>query len=159
MCLGSIIGGAPVLAAASHTLRDHDVRRVSPHTAPMTVPNSASAHLAIELGLRGEARTIFATCASGTEAIGQATDRIRTGAADIVIAGGTEAVITPEVMASFIAMRALTARNDEPASRPGWNCQWCRRRSRACGPGRGAWPSGGGWPCRRWVGSCRGSPP
>ncbi|WP_283113083.1 beta-ketoacyl-[acyl-carrier-protein] synthase family protein [Streptomyces halobius] len=118
--MGTIIGGAPVLVAADHTLCARGARFVSPHTAPMVVPNSAAAQVAVDLGARGEARTVVSACASGTEAIGQAIDRIRDGHVDIVVAGGTEAVITPSVMASFTAMRALSPGTEGPqaASRP-----------------------------------------
>nr|WP_279617030.1 beta-ketoacyl-[acyl-carrier-protein] synthase family protein [Streptomyces yokosukanensis] len=118
--MGTIVGGAPVLVAAEHTLSARGARFVSPHTAPMVVPNSAAAQVALDLGARGEARTVVSACASGTEAIGQAIDRIRDGHVDIVLAGGTEAVITPSVMASFTAMRALSPGTEGPeaASRP-----------------------------------------
>ncbi|WP_323185566.1 beta-ketoacyl-[acyl-carrier-protein] synthase family protein [Kitasatospora sp. NBC_01287] len=117
--IGTIIGGAPVLVAADHTLQARGARHVSPHTAPMVVPNGAAAQVAIDLGARAEARTVVAACASGTEAIGQAIDRIRDGHADVILAGGTEAVITPTVLASFTAMRALSrAESPENASRP-----------------------------------------
>ncbi|MFI6689210.1 beta-ketoacyl-[acyl-carrier-protein] synthase family protein [Streptomyces sp. NPDC050485] len=117
--MGTIIGGAPVLVTADHTLSTRGARYVSPHTAPMVVPNGAAAQVALDIGARAEARTVVAACASGTEAIGQAIDRIRAGAADVVLAGGTEAVITPSVMASFTAMRALSSATDvHTASRP-----------------------------------------
>ncbi|WP_280721772.1 beta-ketoacyl-[acyl-carrier-protein] synthase family protein [Kitasatospora sp. MAA4] len=118
--MGTIIGGAPVLVAADQVLSQRGARFVSPHTAPMTVPNGAAAQIAIDLGIRGEARTVVAGCASGTEAIGQAIDRIRHGHLDVVLAGGTEAVITPVVLAAFASMRALSLGEDGPlgASRP-----------------------------------------
>ncbi|WP_035795733.1 beta-ketoacyl-[acyl-carrier-protein] synthase family protein [Kitasatospora mediocidica] len=118
--MGTIIGGAPVLVAADQVLSERGARFVSPHTAPMTVPNSASAQIAIDLGVRGEARTVVSGCASGTEAIGQAIDRIRHGHLDVVLAGGSEAVITPVVLAAFASMRALALGQDGPlgACRP-----------------------------------------
>lgn len=118
--VGTIIGGAPVLVDGDRRLRDKGPRGVSPLTAPMTVPSQPAAQIAIDLRITGEARTVVSACASGTEAIGQAIDRIRDGHLDLVLAGGTEAAITPSVMASFAAMRALSTRNDEPerASRP-----------------------------------------
>ncbi|MGH4029264.1 beta-ketoacyl-[acyl-carrier-protein] synthase family protein [Actinomycetota bacterium Odt1-20B] len=118
--VGTIIGGAPVFADASHVLRDKGPRRVSPHTAPMTVPNEGAARIAIDLGVRGEARTVVSACASGSEAIGQAIDRIRLGHVDVVIAGGTEACINRTIMAAFASMRALSPGADGPkrASRP-----------------------------------------
>ncbi|MFF3919416.1 beta-ketoacyl-[acyl-carrier-protein] synthase family protein [Streptomyces sp. NPDC001852] len=118
--IGTIIGGAPVLVDGDRRLRDRGARAVPPLTAPMTVPSQAAAQIAIDLGITGEARTVVSACASGTEAIGQAIDRIRYGHMDVALAGGAEAVITPAVMAAFSAMRALSTRNDEPscASRP-----------------------------------------
>ncbi|MFF3978527.1 beta-ketoacyl-ACP synthase II [Streptomyces sp. NPDC001828] len=118
--LGTIIGGARVLVDGDRRLRDKGPRAMSPLTAPMTVPSQAAAQVSLDLRITGEARTIVSACASGTEAIGQAIDRIRQGHVDVVLAGGAEATITPAVMASFAAMRALSTRNDEPAeaSRP-----------------------------------------
>ncbi|MEV7519285.1 beta-ketoacyl-[acyl-carrier-protein] synthase family protein [Streptomyces sp. NPDC091371] len=120
VCLGTIIGGAPVLVDGDRRLRDRGPRSVSPLTAPMTVGSQAAAQVSLDLRITGEARTVVSACASGTEAIGQAIDRIRHGRLDVVVAGGTEAAVTPAVMASFSAMRALSTRNDEPAraSRP-----------------------------------------
>ncbi|MFZ3471772.1 beta-ketoacyl-[acyl-carrier-protein] synthase family protein [Streptomyces sp. 4.24] len=118
--LGTIIGGAPALVDGDRALRDKGPRGVSPLTAAMTVPSQAAAQISLDLHVTGEARTVVSACASGTEAIGQAIDRIRLGHLDIALAGGTEAAVTPAVMASFAAMRALSTRNDDPgrASRP-----------------------------------------
>ncbi|MGP3925885.1 beta-ketoacyl-[acyl-carrier-protein] synthase family protein [Streptomyces sp. 8N616] len=118
--IGTIIGGAPVLVDADRTLKERGERHVSPHTAPMIVPSGPAAQVAIDMGARAEARTVVSACASGTEAIGQAIDRIRDGHTDVMVAGGTEAVIIPAIMASFTAMRALSpgAEGPEKASRP-----------------------------------------
>lgn len=118
--LGTIIGGASVLVAGDRLLRERGTRGVPPLTAPMTVPSQAASQVSLDLNVTGEARTVVSACASGTEAIGQAIERIRYGHLDIVLAGGAEAAVTPEVMAAFTAMRALSARNDDPqsASRP-----------------------------------------
>ncbi|MFG2191784.1 beta-ketoacyl-[acyl-carrier-protein] synthase family protein [Streptomyces sp. NPDC048639] len=118
--IGTIIGGAPVMVDADRTLAERGQRHVSPHTAPMIVPSGAAAQVAIDTGARAEARTVVSACASGTEAIGQAIDRIRDGHADVMVAGGTEAVIIPAIMASFTSMRALSPGTDGPekASRP-----------------------------------------
>ncbi|WP_254405979.1 beta-ketoacyl synthase [Streptomyces sp. AC627_RSS907] len=120
VCVGTIIGGAGVLVEGDRRLRDRGVRAVPPLTAPMTVPSQAASQISLDLCITGEARTVVSACASGTEAIGQAIDRIRYGHVDVVLAGGAEAAVTPEVMAAFTAMRALSARNDTPeaASRP-----------------------------------------
>ncbi|MEV0114910.1 beta-ketoacyl-[acyl-carrier-protein] synthase family protein [Streptomyces sp. NPDC050844] len=118
--MGTIIGGAPVLVDADRRLRDKGPRYVPPLAAAMTVPSQAASQISIDLHLTGEARTVTSACASGTEAIGNAIDRIRYGHLDMALAGGSEAVLTPTVMGAFAAMRALSTRNDEPygASRP-----------------------------------------
>jgi 3-oxoacyl-[acyl-carrier-protein] synthase II len=118
--MGTIIGGAPELPLAAATLSARGARYVSPHVTPMTVPSGAAAQVAIDLGIRAEARTVSAACASGTEAIGEAIDRIRLGRVDVVVAGGAEAVISPVVMAGFTAMRAVAPGDGDPqdASQP-----------------------------------------
>ncbi len=76
----------------------------------MTVPSQTASQISLALRITGEARTVTSACASGTEAIGQAIDRIRYGHVDLALAGGAEAVVTPAIMASFAAMRALSTR-------------------------------------------------
>ncbi|WP_212996912.1 beta-ketoacyl-[acyl-carrier-protein] synthase family protein [Winogradskya consettensis] len=112
--LGTIMGGIEVLLTADRIVHG---RPLAPRTAPMAIPSAASAHIAMDLGARGEARTVVSACASGTEAIGQALDRIRHGHTDIAIAGGTEAIINPTVLGSFAAMRALSATGSRPFDR------------------------------------------
>jgi 3-oxoacyl-[acyl-carrier-protein] synthase II len=119
--IGSVLGGTtPGLVDAHEVMTERGPGRVSPHTAPMLVPNGAAAQVAIDLGARCEARTVVSACASGTESIGLAIERIRNGHADVMVAGGAEAIITPTLMASFAAMRALSrgAHGPEKASRP-----------------------------------------
>jgi 3-oxoacyl-[acyl-carrier-protein] synthase II len=86
----------------------------------MLMPNGAAGWIAIELGARAGVHTTVSACASGAEAIGYGMDMIRSGRADVVLAGGTEAAIIQLNIAAFAAMRALSTRNDEPerASRP-----------------------------------------
>ncbi|MFH9819309.1 beta-ketoacyl-[acyl-carrier-protein] synthase family protein [Streptomyces sp. NPDC017230] len=105
--LGAILGDASVLVGGDRALREKGPRGVSPLTTPMTVPSQAASQVSLDLHITGEARTVTSACASGTEAIGQAVDRIRYGRVDIALAGGAEAVVTPAIMASFAAMRAL----------------------------------------------------
>ncbi|MFZ4204426.1 beta-ketoacyl-[acyl-carrier-protein] synthase family protein [Streptomyces griseoincarnatus] len=105
--LGAILGDASVLVGGDRKLRERGARGVSPLTTPMTVPSQAASQVSLDLHATGEARTVTSACASGTEAIGQAVDRIRYGRVDVALAGGAEAVITPAIMASFAAMRAL----------------------------------------------------
>ncbi|MET7485512.1 beta-ketoacyl-[acyl-carrier-protein] synthase family protein [Streptomyces sp. NPDC005538] len=114
--LGAILGDASVLVGADRRLRDG--RSVSPLTTPMTVPSQAASQVSLDLHITGEARTVTAACASGTEAIGAAIDRIRYGRVDVALAGGAEAVVTPAIMASFAAMRALSTRGVADGSSP-----------------------------------------
>src|SRR6202034_739534 len=102
------------------TMNDKGWQRLSPYTVPMLMPNGAAGWIAIELNARAEVHTTVSACASGAESVGYAIDMIRSGRADIVLAGGTEAAIIPLNLAAFAAMRALSLRNDEPerASRP-----------------------------------------
>jgi len=117
--VGAILGDASVLVGGDRRLRDKGPRAVSPLTTPMTVPSQAASQISLALRITGEARTVTSACASGTEAIGQAIDRIRYGHVDVVLAGGAEAVVTPAIMASFAAMRALSTRPaGELPSRP-----------------------------------------
>ncbi|MGW4347605.1 beta-ketoacyl-[acyl-carrier-protein] synthase family protein [Streptomyces sp. NPDC004690] len=106
--LGAILGDASVLVGGDRKLREKGPRAVSPLTTPMTVPSQAASQVSLDLHITGEARTVTSACASGTEAIGQAIDRIRYGRVDVALAGGAEAVVTPAIMASFAAMRALS---------------------------------------------------
>jgi 3-oxoacyl-[acyl-carrier-protein] synthase II len=114
------IGGVASTLAAYDTLREKGWQRLSPFTVPMLMPNGAAGWISIELGARAEVHTTVSACASGAEAIGYAIDIIRSGRADVVVAGGTEAAIIPLNVAAFARMGAMSARNDEPerASRP-----------------------------------------
>ncbi len=118
--VSSGIGGVSSTLKAYDTLREKGWQRLSPFTVPMLMPNGAAGWLSIELGARAGAHTTVSACASGAEAIGYAMEMIRSGRADVVLAGGTEAAIIPLNIAAFAAMRALSTRNDEPerASRP-----------------------------------------
>ncbi|WP_406122118.1 beta-ketoacyl-[acyl-carrier-protein] synthase family protein [Streptomyces sp. NBC_00989] len=116
--LGAILGDASVLVGGDRKLRDKGPRGVSPLTTPMTVPSQAASQVSLDLHITGEARTVTAACASGTEAIGAAIDRIRYGRVDVALAGGAEAVVTPAIMASFAAMRALSTRGLADGSSP-----------------------------------------
>ncbi|HTS97781.1 MAG TPA: beta-ketoacyl-ACP synthase II [Streptosporangiaceae bacterium] len=118
--VSSGIGGVASTLAAYDTLREKGWQRLSPFTVPMLMPNGSAGWLGIELGARAGVHTTVSACASGAEAIGYAMEMIRSGRADVVLAGGTEAAIIPLNIAAFAAMRALSTRNDEPerASRP-----------------------------------------
>ncbi len=118
--VSSGIGGVASTLSAYDTLREKGWARLSPFTVPMLMPNGSAGWLSIELGARAGVHTTVSACASGAEAIGYAMEMIRSGRADVVVAGGTEAAIIPLNIAAFAAMRALSTRNDEPqrASRP-----------------------------------------
>ncbi|MFI6418164.1 beta-ketoacyl-ACP synthase II [Streptomyces sp. NPDC050842] len=122
--LGSVIasgiGGVTTLLDQYDVLKEKGVRRVSPHTVPMLMPNSPSANVGLEVNARAGVHTPVSACASGAEAIGYAVEMIRTGRADVVVAGGTEAAIHPLPIAAFANMMAMSKNNDEPtkASRP-----------------------------------------
>jgi 3-oxoacyl-[acyl-carrier-protein] synthase II len=117
---GSGIGGAQTLLQQDDILEASGPRRVSPHTVPMLMPNGPAAWVGIELGAQAGVHSMASACATGAEALSLGLDLIRAGRADVVMAGGTEAVIHPLPIAGFASMRAMSTRNDEPekASRP-----------------------------------------
>ena len=114
------IGGLWTLLDAWDTLREKGPRRVLPMTIPMLMPNAAAAAISMHLGARAGARSVVSACASGTESIANAYEHLQLGLADVVVAGGTEAVVHPLPIAAFASMQALSKRNDDPAaaSRP-----------------------------------------
>ena len=118
--IGTGIGGVHTLLDQWDTLREKGVRRIFPLAVPMLIVNGPAAAVSIELGARAGAHAPVSACSSGAEAIGYAVEMIRSGRADIVVAGGTEAAMHPMPIAGFAAMKALSTRNDDPeaASRP-----------------------------------------
>jgi 3-oxoacyl-[acyl-carrier-protein] synthase II len=118
--VGSGIGGATTLLNQDDILEASGPRRVSPHTVPMLMPNGPAAWVGLELGAKAGVHSPASACATGAEAIAWGLDMIRSGRADVVVAGGTEAVIHQLPIAGFAAMRAMSTRNDDPerASRP-----------------------------------------
>lgn len=118
--IGSGIGGLPMIERECRTIRDKGPSRVSPFFIPGVIINMASGMVAIEYGLRGPNTAVCTACSTGSHAIGEAFRLIESGEADAMVAGGTEAVITPLAVAGFTSMKALSTRNDEPekASRP-----------------------------------------
>jgi 3-oxoacyl-[acyl-carrier-protein] synthase II len=114
--VSSGIGGIWTTLDAWDTLREKGGRRVLPMTVPMLMPNSPAAYVEIEIGARAGAHALVSACASGAEAIGYGVEMIRSGRADVVVAGGTEAAIHPMPLAAFAASRTLSTRNDDPAS-------------------------------------------
>ncbi|GAA4700977.1 beta-ketoacyl-[acyl-carrier-protein] synthase family protein [Phytohabitans rumicis] len=118
--IGSGIGGAQTLLAQDDILEASGPRKVSPHTVPMLMPNGPAAWVGLELGAKAGVHSVASACATGAEAISLGLDIIRSGRADVVVAGGTEAVVHQLPIAGFASMRAMSVRNDEPekASRP-----------------------------------------
>lgn len=118
--IGSAYGGLGSTLEQDRALASGGPRRVSPHTLTRLMVNGPAAWVSIDLGARGGARTPVSACASGAEAIVQGAEMIRSGAADVVIAGGVDASVNDLVISGFSQIRALSTRNDEPqrASRP-----------------------------------------
>ena len=118
--VASGIGGVWTLLDAWDVVKEKGARRVMPLTVPMLMPNSPVAYVSLEVGAKAGAHSPVSACASGAEAIGYGVEMIRSGRADIVVAGGTEAAIHPLPIAAFAKMQALSTRTDDPAgaSRP-----------------------------------------
>ncbi|HHO53633.1 MAG TPA: beta-ketoacyl-[acyl-carrier-protein] synthase II [Deltaproteobacteria bacterium] len=118
--IGSGIGGFPEIVDQAAGLQDRGIRDVSPLFIPRSLINLAAGQVAIRYDARGPSLCLATACAVGNHAIGEAWRAIRGGDADVIIAGGTEASLTPLGYGGFMNMRALSRRNDEPqrASRP-----------------------------------------
>jgi len=124
--IGSGIGGLPGIEEAAITLKERGPRRISPFFIPGRLINLASGHVSIRYGFKGPNHAVVTACSTGAHAIGDAARLIRWGDADVMVAGGAEAAISPLGIAGFAACKALsTGFNDEPtrASRP-----WDKRR-------------------------------
>src|ERR1043165_7884670 len=117
---GSAIGGVPGILEQAETMRERGPSRVSPNFLPNVLVDSISGQLAISLGITGPNYAVVSACATGSHAVGEAAEMIKRGAADAVLAGGTEACIHPLILAGFTAMRGLAAEDEHPprASRP-----------------------------------------
>ncbi|MFI7674346.1 beta-ketoacyl-[acyl-carrier-protein] synthase family protein [Actinophytocola sp. NPDC049390] len=120
VAIGTGIGGPVTLLDQDDLLEQHGLRKVSPLTVPMLMPNGPAALVSIELRARAGVHSPASACASGAEGLAQAYQMIQTGRADVVVAGGAEACIHPITVAGFAQSRTLSLRNDEPerASRP-----------------------------------------
>jgi 3-oxoacyl-[acyl-carrier-protein] synthase II len=118
--IGSGVGGILTLEEQIEVRVTRGTRRVSPMLIPMMMANATAGLVAMRHGFRGSASSIATACASGASSIAAGVELIRTGRADVVVAGGTEAAITPTALAAFARMAALSSRNDDPAaaSRP-----------------------------------------
>src|SRR5437763_13029870 len=117
---GTAIGGVNGILEQEEVRRERGPERVSPNFLPNVLVDSASGQLAISLGITGPNYAVVSACATGSHAVGEAAEMIKRGAADAVLAGGTEACIVPLILAGFTAMRGLAAEDEEPshASRP-----------------------------------------
>lgn len=104
---GSAAGGIGTLAAQQTILMERGPRRVSPHFLPNFLADSSSGQVAISVGAKGPNMAVVSACATGAHAVGEAMETIKRGDADVMLAGGTDAVIVPVVVAGFINMRAL----------------------------------------------------
>src|ERR671914_2281855 len=120
LILGSGIGGVTSMETTQATIDSKGPGRVNPFAVTKIMPNSAAAHVGIQLGVQGPSAAPALACACGTDAIGLGYNLIRRGDADVVLCGASEATITPVIVAGFIAMRAMSRRNDDPegACRP-----------------------------------------
>ncbi len=118
--IGTGIGGISTLATEAEKLIERGPRWVSPFMVPMMLPDTSAGQIAIHFGFRGPNMAVVTACSSSANAIGEAAEMIRRGAADAIIAGGAEAAIVPLALAGFNVMDAVSTRNDDPqgASRP-----------------------------------------
>jgi 3-oxoacyl-[acyl-carrier-protein] synthase II len=117
--LGTGVGGIYTMEEQHSVLMNRGSRRISPFFVPKMIANIAAGHVAIKWGLKGPNHTVTTACASATDAIGIATRLIQIGDADMIIAGGTEASITPLTISGFANMKALSRNPDnQTASRP-----------------------------------------
>ena len=118
--VGVGLGGLPAIEKYHDTFKERGVRKITPFFIPMVIANLASGQVSIHSGAKGPNTCVVTACATGTHSIGEAARLIQYGDADVMIAGGTESVITPLCVGGFHAAKALSTRNDDPqgASRP-----------------------------------------
>ena len=118
--IGSGIGGLPTMEEQNAILLERGPSRISPFLVPMMIVDLAAGHVSIRYNLKGINYAPVSACATGSHAIGEAAEAIRRGTADVIVAGGFDAAVTPLGVAGFAAARALSTRNDDPqgASRP-----------------------------------------
>ena len=118
--IGSGIGGLPLIESTHTEFVNRGARRISPFFVPATIINMISGHVSMRYGFKGPNISIVTACTTGLHCIGQAGRMIEYGDADVMVAGGAEATVSPLGIGGFAAMRALSTRNDDPAaaSRP-----------------------------------------
>lgn len=118
--IGSGIGGLPMIEEVHGDYLARGARRITPFFVPSTIINMVAGHVSIRYGFKGPNLSIVTACTTGLHCVGQAGRMIEYGDADVILAGGTEASVSPLGLGGFAAMRALSTRNDDPtaASRP-----------------------------------------
>lgn len=118
--IGSGIGGLPLIESMRDELNARGPRRISPFFVPASIINMISGHVSMKFGFKGPNLAVVTACTTGLHCIGEAGRKIEYGDADVIVAGGSEATVSPLGVGGFAAMRALSTRNDDPktASRP-----------------------------------------
>ena len=118
--IGSGIGGLPLIEETHTELTNRGPRRISPFFVPASIINMISGHVSMRFGFKGPNIAIVTACTTGLHSIGEAARKIEYGDADVMVAGGSEATVSPLGVGGFAALRALSTRNDDPtaASRP-----------------------------------------
>ena len=118
--IGSGIGGLPLIEDTHAELTNRGPRRITPFFVPASIINMVAGHVSMRFGFKGPNLSVVTACTTGLHCIGEAGRMIEYGDADIIVAGGTEATVSPLGVGGFAAMRALSTRNDDPkaASRP-----------------------------------------
>lgn len=126
VCVGTGIGGIHTFLDATTKLNEKGPGRISPFFIPMEIPNMPAAQIAIDLGVKGPNTAIVTACSTGSDCIGEALRTIQYGDADVMIAGGTEAAISPIAVAGFDNMKALSRNNEAPEKA---SCPFDKKRS------------------------------
>src|SRR5574337_2041098 len=118
--IGSGIGGLPLIENTHAELEKRGPRRITPFFVPASIINMVAGHVSMRFGFKGPNLSVVTACTTGLHCIGEAARKIEYGDADVIVAGGTEATVSPLGVGGFAAMRALSTRNDDPrtASRP-----------------------------------------
>ncbi|MCB4366488.1 beta-ketoacyl-ACP synthase II [Hydrogenophaga taeniospiralis] len=118
--IGSGIGGLPMIEATHAEYANRGARRISPFFVPASIINMIAGHVSMRFGFKGPNLAVVTACTTGLHCIGEAARKIEYGDADVIVAGGSEATVSPLGVGGFAAMRALSTRNDDPktASRP-----------------------------------------
>jgi len=114
--IGSGIGGLPLIEDTHAELTNRGPRRISPFFVPASIINMISGHVSMRYGFKGPNLAVVTACTTGLHCIGEAARKIEYGDADVIVAGGAEATVSPLGIGGFAAMRALSTRNDDPAS-------------------------------------------